>query len=383
MSVTLFDSTPTCPEKDFFEHSMLTELPADAYQSIFEPTDDWWHEPETLTFSVESLNLAATCLRKFLATRYTFDWFHLQVHAVAFSSFYRAMEEEKGTTVLLPFWCWCDGGSLPKARHRQHRHMIAVSPKGHFLDHVFKKVTIASHDQPFTRYKSIHCLYIKSPQHLINTIGYVSQRNSKCQTSAHVQTNLNHFYINKSLPKMSKWVLACLWKKGLEKLLYEKYRLVHPFKLAAYAQRIDNTWKISLKYLPFLPRNLVFPVSPEFFPTNQVTPYYLHLGANQKLYFEKRELQLKGLEWGREQARLGNCFCRAIENEWWTLSEDQARFLDIQPFQRRIEQLEQENAYLKTKLFMTLDSMNRRVVPKEEYPRLNNVGCMDLLLCCV
>lgn len=370
---TLFDPKPMYPEKDFFGRLALPELPAMAYQSIFEPPDEWWYEPATLTFSIDSLNLAAACLRKFLATRHTLDWCHLQVHAVAIPSFYQAMEEDGGVTVLLPFWCWCDGGFHKEARHRQHRHMIAVAPKGHFFKNVWKKVTVVSEEKPFEWYKCLRSRSIKSPKHLMNTIGYVSQRISTCRVSADLNTNLNHFCINITFPKKFKWVLACLWEEGLQQLIYQKCRLLNPNKLMLCAQRIQNTWKICVQRLPKLPIKLVLPVSKNFFPTCQTTSYFLHLGHDRKLYFEKDdERQLDDTEWGRVQARSGNCFCRVIGKDWWTPTLYQRRFFSmIQPLKNRIAELEKENEYLKTQVNVNTGQLINRMIKK---PRLTYVS---------
>lgn len=381
MSVILFDPTPTCPEKDFFNRSMLPGLPPEAYQSIFEPTDDWWQELDTLTFSIPSLNLAATCLRKYLETQHTFDWIHLQVHAVAFLSFYQVMEEEKGVIVLLPFWCWCDGGCFKEARHRQHRHMIAVAPKGHFWKSLFKKMTPQS--KPFKGYKCFRSLPIQSPQHLINTIGYVSQRISKCRVSSTVKTDLNHFCINITFPKKFKWVLACVWDNGWQQFLSQRYWHIDPNHLLCFAQRVQDVWRIPTKHLPGLPKNVVLPVSKQFFPTTEPTPYFLYLSKNRKLYFEKKEQELEDMEWGQMQAYLGNCFFQALEKGWMTLSDEQNQYLDIvRPFQNRIEQLEMENCYLKMELSeQVANSYSQKKTSKSTSSRLGS--CVDLLLSCV
>lgn len=385
MSVILFDPTPICSDKDFFNRSMLPELPSVAYQSIFEPTDEWWQEPDTLTFSIPSLNLAATCLRKYLETQHTFDWIHLQVHAVAFESFYRVMEKEKGVIVLLPFWCWCDGGRFEEARHRQHRHMIAVAPKGHFFKTLFNEVTITPQDKPFKHYKCFRSLPIQSALHLINTIGYVSQRVSKCQVSSTVKTDLNHFCINITFPKKFKWVLACVWDKGWQQFLSQRYRYMDPNHLLCFAQRVQDVWKIQTKHLPGLSKNVVLPVSKQFFPTTEPTPYFLHLGIHRKLYFEKKEQELGAMEWGQNQAYLGNCFFQAIENGWMTLSNEQNQYLDIvQPFQNRIEQLEMENCYLKMELseqVVNTYSMKQKTSSQKASSRWDS--CVDVLLSCV
>lgn len=380
--MTLFDPTPTCPEKDFFNHSKLPDLPPVAYQSIFGPTEEWWQEPDSLSFSIPSLNLAAICVRKYLQLRDTFDWYHLQVHAVAFESFYRAMEQEKNI-VLLPFWCWCDGGRLKEARHRQHRHMIAVVPKGPVFKALFKKVTIAPKEKPFDRYRCFHSRRITNPQHLINVIGYVSQRLSKCQVSSTVQTDLNHFYINITFPKRFKWVLACVWYGGIQRLLCQHYRFMDPHHLLTYAQNILGVWKMSVHHLPSLPKNLVLPVAEQFFPTTEPTPYFLYLGKYRKLYFEKKERPLAGKEWCQVQASLGNCFFQILEKGWMTLSKEQSQYLDIvQPFQSRIDQLEKENHHLKREL-------SEYVMRQYSKNKISNSktrqwgGCLDLLLGCV
>lgn len=358
---------------------MLPELPPVAYESIFEPTEDWWQETDPLTFSIPSLNLAAICVRKYINTQHTFDWIHLQVHAVAFLSFYRAMEEEKGAIVLLPFWCWCDGGRLKEARYRQHRHMIAVAPKGHFYKTILKKIT--PEDKPFERYKGFRSLPIKSPQHLINTMGYVSQRISRCQMSSTKMTDLNHFCLNIAFPKMFKWVLACVWEQGWERFLSEHYRYMDPFHLLYFAQRVHHTWKISGKHLPGLPKNMVLPVSKEFFPTQQTTPYFLYLGHTRKLYFEKKEQQLEEMEWLHMQAYSGNCFFQTLAKGWLTLSNEQSQYLRlIRPFQNRIDQLEMENDYLKMKLSEL--AVNQRLPTPSMKTSSRWSSCVDVLLKC-
>lgn len=358
---------------------MLPELPPAAYESIFEPPENWWQETDTLTFSIPSLNLAAICVRKYINTQRTFDWIHLQVSAVAFLSFYRAMEEEKGAIVLLPFWCWCDGGRIKKARYRQHRHMIAVAPKGHFCRTVLKKIT--PKDKPFERYKGFHCQPIKSPQHLINTMGYVSQRISQCQMSSTVMTDLNHFCLNITFPKKFKWVLACVWKKGWQQLLSEQYQFMDPFHLLYYAQRVHHTWKISGKHLPGLPKNMVLPVSKQFFPTQQKTPYFLYLGHKRKLYFEKKQQQLEETEWLHVQAYSGNCFFQTLEKGWLNLSKEQSRYLGmVRPLQKRIDELEMENDYLKMKLSEQV--VNQRLPTTLKKTSCPWSSCVDLLFKC-
>lgn len=312
---TLFDANPPCSAHDFFGHSTLPELPPIAYQSLFEPPDDWWPMPETLTFSVPSLNLAAACIRKYLQGGT--DWFHLQIPAVSFHAFYQAMETDYPHTVLLPFWCWCDSGSCPETSRRQHRHVIAVSPVGHFKLNVWKKMK-----------PGIQRIRIKSPRHLLNTLGHVSDRYSDRTFSGHVHTRCNHFCINIPLPKNFQWVLAGCWKTGFLQVIHQACEQVRPEVLAPFAQCIDGSWKVYVKHVPNIPMNLVLPVSNHFFPTNRPTDYVVYLTLNRTLYFEKKQCALDHSEWGRIQANSGNIFCNSIENEWITLSKYQQDYLN-------------------------------------------------------
>lgn len=361
-NVTLFEPEPVFPEKDFFGRHVLPELPPEAYQSIFEPAEEWWSEPDCLTFSIDSLNLAAICLRKFITTRDTLDWYHVQVCAVSFSSFYRVMEKDDGVTVLLPFWCWCDGGYHNKALYRQHRHMIAVAPKGHFFKNVWRKLADAEKEKSSNHCKYFYNRYIKCPRHLMNTIAYVSQQKSRCRRSALVQTRMNHFCINITFPSSFKWVLACCWEKGLRQFIYEKCIWLSPNELFSNVKTFQDTLKISVQDLPIVPKNFVFPVSKEFFPTHQPTPYFLHLGNNRKIYFEKDERLLDDTEWVQVQARLGNCFYKFIENEWWNPTLYQKVHLNIiLLLKKRIADLEKENKYLKSQPMI---NVNKKAKPE-------------------
>lgn len=311
----LFDTEPSCGARDFFGHSTPPELPPIAYQSLFEPPDDWWKMPDALTFSHPSLNLAAACIRQYL--RGGTDWFHLQISAIAFDNFYRVMEADYPHTFLLPFWCWCDGGSHTDALRRQHRHVIAVTPVGHFKLGVWKQMK-----------PGVKRIHIKSPRHLLNTLGHVSSRYSERNVSGQVYTRCNHFCINTPLPENFNWVLAGCWQTGLLQFIYRACENVPPEILAPFAHCIDGWWKVNVKNVPNIPTDLVLPVSNHFFPTTRPTEYFVYLTVDRILYFEKDDRRLEEWEWGRVQANSGNIFCKIIENEWITLAKHQQEYLN-------------------------------------------------------
>lgn len=338
---TLFDETPTCPEKDFFGQEHIPHHPK-AYESIFEPPDDWWVRPteNPITFSPSSLNLAANCIRQYLATRETKDWFHLQVYTVNFDSFYQAMEEDDGLTVLLPFWCWCNAGRAKDTSHRQHRHMLAVSPKGHFMTNVWTRLSGPRNH-----------IRIKHPTHLLKTIDYLSQRKSRSRVANDVRTNLNHYYVNLSLPPGSKWVLACVWEGGLENFIHHEYKYRPIMDLVPIAEKYDDQYEVAVEDLPGLPTNFILPVSRRFIPTDRTTPCFLYLMHGRKLYFQACDEGFgQGLdsEWIALQNEGGNVLHRIIGGKCWLPTRRQQYYLKIiVPLVTRKKELELEIEKLK------------------------------------
>lgn len=344
---TLFDSTPACLAKDFFGRLQLPEMHPMAYQPIFEPPTKWFDGPEVLTFQSDALNLAAACVQIFL--RKHLEWFHIKIPAFMFEGFHRSMEKNGGPTVLLPFWCWCDGGPEKVARYRQHRHAIAVSPRGYFRNNVWKKITVSNEYYKESLHKNISL--IDSPQHLVHLIDHLSNRKSSWRVSGVSSTQLNHFYINVTLPEHFKWVLVCLWEGGLTQLIYEEFKRLGPDKLAPYATWIHPSWTFYVKDLPTVPKDLVFPVSKHFFPTTKATEYFLHITNDKKLYFEKKECVLDEIDWGRVQANSGNVLRKVFGNDWIEPTSDEISYLEtVEPLMSRKLELEQEVEKIKSEL---------------------------------
>lgn len=260
------------------------------------------------------------------------------------------MEENGGSTFLLPFWCWCDEGPQEDARHRQHRHAIAVSPRYCFRKNVWKKVRVLN--EPYRKIMQHNIGRINSPLNLIRVIDHLSNRKSGCRVSCVPKTYLEHFCINVTLPEHFKWILVSLWEGGLTRLIYEESERLGPDKLAPYETWIDGTWKFYLKNLPTVPKDLVFPVSKHFFPTTETTEYFLHLTDGRELYFEKKERVLDEMNWGRVQANSGNVFCKAFGNDLITpTSDERLYFKSVEPLMRRKAELEQEVERLKSEIF--------------------------------
>ena len=208
------------PEKDFFDPDLLLAFSSN---STIHLASAWPLEvdPPPITFPDENLNLAISYVRKYLETQDTHDWFHVMIKMVAFESFARAMDEDGGSSRTLEFSCWCNGGTYEQARHRQHRHMIVVShPKGHFEECVWPKVKISKENKPFPRFACKDLKRFESPMHFVNTLGYVSHRESSCDTKNSARP-LNHFYIYKTLPKDFLLPLVLQWDNGIYELLYQ------------------------------------------------------------------------------------------------------------------------------------------------------------------
>lgn len=185
-----------------FGRSKLPDLPHLAYELFSLVHLDLLPLP----FQNKGLNWAAGCIRKYSQLDKDWKCYHIMVRAVAIPSFLRALEEEDaGKSQFLPFSCWCDGGKYREARHRQHRHMLLFSPVNHFVPNVWKRIKIARKDHPCKNFYCIRMRHIQSPMHLVNAMGYLSKRQSTCDSSfikkgAKVPKKSNHFWIFKELP---------------------------------------------------------------------------------------------------------------------------------------------------------------------------------------
>ena len=348
------------PEKDFFNHILASPDPLTEFLSDMHlgwPLDV---HPPPITFPDENLNLAIAYVRKYLETKNTHDWFHAMIKVVAFESFARAMDEEGGSSRTLEFSCWCDGGPYEQARHRQHRHMILVSyPKGHFKRNVWPKVKVSQENKPLVSNFPCKLLrHFKSPMHFINTLGYLSHRESGCnfandETKHPVQSNgsMNHFYLYKTLPESFLLPLALQWDNGIYSLLYQtKFRNISIPRLVEHPL-IQNGghWEQKIKHFYGLECGLILPVAKIFVPTDQPTPYFFHLIQGKKLYFEKCALDDE--TWLRKQIQGGNCFYEIVGEHLWRPRDRDQKILNFHmPVLERCQKVEAENAHLKRKL---------------------------------
>lgn len=322
-----------CPAKHMFGFSKIPNLPPGAYEHLFPINLD----PVSLTFQHEGINLAVACMHQYLKYHQSFDFFHCMVRAIAFPSFVQAMANDRGQSTIFPFSCWCNGGNEKEDSYRQHRHMIIMShTKGRFHRDVWKNINRSN-------FKCILKKPIKSAMHLLNTMAYVSQRESQCNGTFNEKTEtekLNHFWILTALPKNFQIYVALQWDGGIMDLIHEKYQNLPPFE---HLQFINGHYNIFIKDLPGIQLNRVLLVSKEFKPCSHPTEYFLYLNQDKKLYFEKDNslISLDVYEWGKLQANSGNLFYNVVGNELWT----------PRPFQQMclhaIEKFRAENAQLK------------------------------------
>ena len=372
-----------CPERNFFDHDcsyIRDALPSSALEPFALLEVD---PPRLLPYADPNVRLAASYVEKFLETRDTHDWLHVMVKAVAFESFERAIRED-GNTRLLAFSCWCDGGGrYREARHRQHRHAIAVSaPKGHFKNRVWNRVEAS--DRPCRNFPDKKMKKIVYPMHLVNALGYLSSRNSRCEftikENSKTPKKKNHFYIFRPLPFEYRLALAVLWEEGLRKLMYQEFfqnvsveRVVRRPLERGRTQQRNQQWKQRIGDFYDLPRSLVLAVDPEYFPTDRETRHHAYLLDGRKLHFEFRpDLLLSDEEgwWLDAQVRGGNCFYENVGREWWVPRKRDQRLLNsIVPRDRRIRDLETENDRLKRKLADT-ETENEQLI--RENRRLND-----------
>lgn len=346
------DSEPMCPERSLFGRSIIPNLSTLAYKHIFLMDLDI----PSLPFQDEGISKAVGCIQKFLKLHKKYEFFHCMVRAVAFPSFLRAMEADQGLSCTLPFSCWCDGGKEREPLHRQHRHMIIVSPEqGRFDREVWRKISIPRKDRPFKNFKCIRKKPIESAMHLVNTMGYLSKRESRCNgtfgKNRRVKENLNHFWILTPLPKNFRLPVVLQWDGGIMKLITQEYRNLKPEILAqAPLQKNNGQWQIAVKNLPGIQLYLVLLVSKEFKPTTRgPTNHLLHLNRGQKLYFEKDD-SLKTLDaqtWGRIQAKMGNLFYSVVGDELWTPSPFQQTCLTV--FENKMDEIDQLKGTLQKK----------------------------------
>ena len=354
-------------EKDFYGHVLSDpELSSSQFDCICPLDVD---SPPPIHFPDKNLNLAASYLRKYLETQNTHDWMHIMLRVGAFKSFVQAMDEDGGNSRMLEFSCWCDGGHFEEDKYRQHRHMIIVSyPKNHFRLNVWSKVR--PENRPFPNFKCKELKKIEGPLHLVNSMGYLSQRKSRCNFSfdnnKKTLSQNKHFYLYKTLPKTHKLHLVQFWDGGIYKLLYvEKFQNVSISRLAqGKVFKLDGQWKQKMKDFYNHERGLVLNVSKGFSPINEITPLYFHLMNGEKLYFEfSRENEtLDDGAWIRKQVMNGNCFYDIVEENIWTPRKSVQEVLNFhKPVLDRKNELEIENANLKNKLENEIKSKELKI----------------------
>ena len=351
-----------CPDRCFFDHDetyIRKRLPLEALEkfALLEVESS-----PPLPYRDERVNLAASYVLKYLETRDTHDWFHVMIKAVAFESFLEAVKNESRCRCrLLAFSCWCDGGRYEKPEHRQHRHMVAVcSPRGRFESEIWNRVAVAkTDDRPCPNYPCKGSRRIQSVMHLVNTLGYLSQRQSNhvCSSSPRGRKSKKpsenkHFYIFTTLPTHYRLPLATLWDEGLAKLMYQQFFrnisvesvVRHPFSYA------KSQWRQKIEDFYGLPRGVVLPVDKRFSPTDRETPHYVHLLNGRKLFFEIRpeNQHLDEKAWLEMQVRGGNSFYENVGGEWWfPRKDDQEKLNLVLPRENRIRELELEKEGLK------------------------------------
>ena len=364
-----------CPERCVFDHDetyILKHLPTEALESFAQL------EVESLPrlrlpYTDERVNLAASYVLKYVETRETRDWFHVMVKAVAFESFLKAVVEAEDRCRLLEFSCWCDGGRYEKPEHRQHRHMVAVcSPKGIFESEIWNRVD--ADDRPVPNYLCKGTRKIQSPMHLVNTLGYLSKRTSRCEFSLSKKKkekplNKNHFYIFKSLPSKYRLPLVVVWDEGLAKLMYQQmFQNVSLESVVRHPlSRAKSQWRQKIDDFYDLPRGIVLPVDRRYVPTDRETPHYLYLLNGRKLHFEfrpdsRQSRSCSEEEWLDMQVRGGNRFYENLGGEWWVpRKDDQEKLNLVVPRENRIREMETEIEDLKresTRQKASIESLN-------------------------
>lgn len=194
-----------------------------------------------LPFSHRHLNLMARYIRKFLGG--SLEWYHL---VLSKPSHY--------VSWIVP---------MSGQDERNLYHYVMVCPKGSFKRKIWRK---------FDNVDEKCVTEIKKPIDLVHVLVYIS--------------NLTHTtsHPNYKLPPHSVWILASLWKEGLQ-ALFDK----------------------ETEKLP--PQPFWFPVRKTFKPTeNYSTEYFLFLKDGSPLYFEKDDTlrNLNNDEWTNLQLTLGN-----------------------------------------------------------------------------
>lgn len=195
-----------------------------------------------LQFSDKHLNLMVQYVRKFLDD--TFDWYHLVIS--------RPLHDDRWTV------------PISGQDEMNLYHYIRACPKNTFKDKLWLK-----YDNVVEKCAS----QIKDPLQFVYTLIRIS--------------NLPNTSDHYKLPPYSLWILASLWKEGLQ-----------------------TVKKIALRMNEKLPpETICFPVQKIFRPTKKAsTKYFLYLKDGSRLNFEKdkRLLDLKNEEWTQLQLELGN-----------------------------------------------------------------------------
>lgn len=363
---TVPSNTPMCAELCFFEHDghyIRNRLPPEALEHFSLLTDV---DIPRVPYSDERVNLAASYVRKFLDTAESHEWLHLMVRAVAFESFLDAAKESRRVR-LLAFSCWCDGGGYEEPRHRQHRHLVAVVPREvRFETEVWDRVR--ADDRPRGNYRCKALKRIEDPLHLVNTLGYLSRRTSRCDFDFKKKRNRplekNHFFIFKTLPVGYRLALAVLWEGGPARLMYQElFQNVSIEKVVRRPlERKRSRWRQKVGDFYKLPRGLVLSVDRDYVPAqNQTTPHYVYLPSGRKLHFEHCPGRP---DWFAKQIEGGNCFYENASEDWWIPRKRDQELLNlIVPREDTIEKQAREIASLRKKneeLTRRLDDLNSK-----------------------
>lgn len=286
-----FDVTPLCAPLTFWGRRRWTDLPDRAYAPVW-PLAPWDDPSNGLTFAgPPSLQWAVSYVRYFVAHHRDIEVFHGMIKAVIYANFLRAMDADGGCTRTLPFSCWCDGGKEPRAFYRQHRHLIFVAPRGHFVRNVWSRIERPRRDLPRKNFSCLCYKRIETPLHLVNAMGYASRRRSKCDATFDTQAKTsrqNHFYIACPLPRAYKRVLATQWDGGLLQLVRQRMANLDPKRLVAGCRFLSGRWRIRVRDVPGLgPPHLALPVARSFRPTASCeTRHFICLSRGRRLYFE-------------------------------------------------------------------------------------------------
>ncbi|KAG8174957.1 hypothetical protein JTE90_002479 [Oedothorax gibbosus] len=161
----------------------------------------------------------------FLTGQYKF--YHIMIRALLFDAFCR---QDLRDVFFLPYWTNCDGDhqgmveKVPERRHHRHMIIMMTEERHNSFQKMWQSLILGTGGMNKKKKP------IKSVEHLMNVINYVSRPEDK-------KKHRSHYWIHRPFQRHARWAIAYLFRGGHELLLRKLNKNKH---ITSYFDKIRN-----------------------------------------------------------------------------------------------------------------------------------------------